>query len=375
MTDSTLLAPLGLDPPAAAGRDRPPGQRLRCRPRHRDRPADRERAPAHPRRRRRTAARRAQRPRQHADRGGHGARPPRRPGAADAPRGRRRAAPPLRARGRHDPHRRLDNARRLPASRHARLLPPRPPERHRRGRDRLNGRDPRPAARRPACNSLSSARPTPTSASSSSRSSATRSSASPSPACSPSAVDARTRRSSHGRRCSSASRARARVGSANARSRAHTSGPSAPGSSTRARRSSAPRARDSAIAFLSRYAVAEEIERGELEAFRIGKPHRAQPPRRPARPTTALARASAASSRPSPAAARRTSRMRLPASARCTAPSSSSPAARPKHSSDRGAGGWWPGRASARQWRGRSIVSLPRRRRESAFPHAAHDQD
>jgi DNA-binding transcriptional LysR family regulator len=26
------------------------------------------------------------------------------------------------------------------------------------------------------------------------------------------------------------------------------------------------------IAFLSRYAVAEEIERGELEAFRIGKP-------------------------------------------------------------------------------------------------------
>lgn len=44
------------------------------------------------------------------------------------------------------------------------------------------------------------------------------------------------------------------------------------------------------IAFLSRYAVAEEVERGELEAFRIGKPlqrnlHVARLARRPLSPS------------------------------------------------------------------------------------------
>ncbi len=99
---------------------------------------------------------------------------------------------------------------------------------------------------RAACSSPSSARPTLTSGSISSRSSATRSSASPSRARSQSATDARIRSSSLGRRFSCANRGRARGVSASVRSRALTSGPSAPGSSTRARRSSGPRAKGSA---------------------------------------------------------------------------------------------------------------------------------
>src|SRR5437867_10841100 len=38
-----------------------------------------------------------------------------------------------------------------------------------------------------------------------------------------------------------------------------------------AKQSSAPHAKDSDSAFLSRYAVAEEVERGDLESFRLAR--------------------------------------------------------------------------------------------------------
>ena len=269
----------------------PAGQRLGRRPRGRDRPAERERAPAHSSRR---AA--GQRLVERNGRGSRSPRPasvlaaPREPGARDA-RGRRGGASRARrARGRHDPHRRLDDPRRLPAARHARLLPPRPPERHRRGRDRLDRRDPRPAARRAGSSSPSSARPT---------------------------ADERvelepflSRRDR--RRRQARARSRLRNGRASPETLAEQTllvreaGSSTRQVSERALARSRRRAArvwelDSSeaikraareglgVAFLSRYAVAEEIERGELASFRLGRPtlDRAQPLRRPPRPPPA----------------------------------------------------------------------------------------
>ena len=76
------------------------------------------------------------------------------------------------------------------------------------------------------------------------------------------------------------------------------------------------------IAFLSRYAVAEEIERGELESFRLaGQPtDRAATSTSPASRDARPARANAASSRPSPAAAPRAPTTRPRSSARRMAP-------------------------------------------------------
>ena len=281
-------------------------QRLGRRPRGRDRPAERERAPAPARGGRRAAARRAKRPRQPADRGR--ARPRRRTRARRSRRsraGEEELARARRPRGRNDPHRRLDHPRRLPAPRHARLLPPRPPnvtveveiastgeilDRLLAGRIQLalvgeTGADERIAARavpRRRDRRRRQARP---------------------PAQAEAASSSRTR--SPRRRCSCARRARAPGRSPSARFAAAGVEPARVwelDSSEAIKRA----AREGlGVAFLSRYAVAEEVERGELESFRLaGQPRSSGASTSPASRAARPARASAASSRPSRAAPR-----------------------------------------------------------------------
>ncbi len=89
-----------------------------------------------------------ERPRQQAHRGGARPRGPRSPGTRSARRRRRGARRSRRAPDGNDPPRRLDRTRRLPAARHARLLPHRLSECPRPGRDRGQRRDHRPTVRR-----------------------------------------------------------------------------------------------------------------------------------------------------------------------------------------------------------------------------------
>ena len=257
--------------------------------RDRDRPAERERAPAPPRGGRRAAARRAKRPRQPAHRGRPASSPPRRARRSRrSAQARRSSHAPRRTRGGNDPHRRLDDARASTCSRTrsaaSGATTPTSPSRSRSPRPARSSSGFSPAgvqlalvgetdaderialepflSRRDRRHRQTRARCRPTAA----RSNRARSPSRRSSSARPTLEHAAGQRPRPREPPASSPRRLWELDSSEAIKRAAREG--------------------LGVAFLSRYAVAEEIERGELERFRLGRPapDRAQPPRRPARP-------------------------------------------------------------------------------------------